>query len=133
MSTELYESLWTRSQLLEIFHPFYIHMKMSSCIHGKTVNDHLGKHTVVLIGLQKGFNRVTTPLFTEIAVNVLKTRTEQTGRNDKDVCKDIDNPYIYSSQYSNQPSMHQAIAVRRTIPLLLSHCQPNLPCFQYNH
>ena len=75
---------------------FYIKMEMLACIHRKPVNHNLSEQTMILIGFQKSLDRTKAPALTEVAIDRFEARTEQTGRNDEHIHKDIDNPDIYN-------------------------------------
>ena len=74
-------------------------------------------HISVAEGLQRRF-----PLaLAEVAVDELKAWTEKTRRYDKDIGKDVDEPNVHLPQYPYQPTVHQTVAIGRTVPLFLCH------------
>ena len=75
---------------------FNINMEMLACIHRKSVNDNLSKHTMILIGLQKSFYWPKAPALTEIVIDGFEAWTEQAGWNNEHIHKDIDNPDIHT-------------------------------------
>ena len=74
-----------------------IDMKVLASIHGETVDHHLTKQTVVLIGFKERLDGIKAPTLTEIAVDRLKAWSEQAGWYDKHIGKDIDNSDIYDT------------------------------------
>ena len=75
---------------------FYINLEMLASIHRKSVNDNLSEHAMILIGFHKGLDWTKAPALTKIAIDRFEARTEQTGRNNEHIHKDIDNPDIYN-------------------------------------
>lgn len=98
-----------------------VHMKSLTSIHGKSVDDYLTKHIVILVRLYESLYRRQLPPLTKVMVYWLKARTQQTRGNHKHIGKEIDNSDIYASQQFDEPFVHQTIAESCAFPLFLRH------------
>ena len=121
MGTQHHKARLLFAQMIVMLKALRLHQELLASIHGETVNHHLCKHAVVLVGHPPGSQGTIAKTFAEEAVHVAVALSEEhAGRHDEDIGKDIEQTDIQQTQHGYQTTMHRARAKGCSCPLFLT-------------